>query len=108
MLKPELMIPDDLKDEVGILLSQVRAEKGWKKQKRELMARVAELMLSQGAIGFIGHPTRYFLERNGQSYLYDVPSNRRGHLAVFRGRRVRIVCVGSGKFDRTLLACPVK
>ena len=38
----------------------------------------------------------------------DVPDGRRGKLTPFRGKTVRIVCIGSEQFDRVLMAGEVR
>jgi hypothetical protein len=55
-------------------------------------------MKSKNYIGFAGHPNRYHLSVVGESCLYQIPTNRRGHLSVFRGKLVRLVCVYSGSY----------
>ena len=40
----------------------------------------------------------------GDSCLYDVPTYRKGALTEFRGKRIRVVCVSSGRYDRLLMA----
>ena len=58
-----------------------------------------------GYIEFPGQSQNWFLSRIGDSYLYDVPLNKQGRLKPFRGHRVRVICIGSGKrFERMYMA----
>jgi hypothetical protein len=60
-----------------------------------------------GYVGCTVDPRTYLVHQVGQSFLYDVPLNKRGRLAAFRGKRVRLVCLGSGTFTRWVRVGPV-
>ena len=58
-------------------------------------------------IEFVSDYSKYQLARVGASGLYDVPKNKRGHLSCFRGKTIRLVCIGSGPhFVREYIAKP--
>ena len=98
-------IPDTYVDNIGMLLLEISKYKANTKSKRTLMHEVRDLMEQHGYISFAAQSQNYFLSRVGTSYLYDVPNTKRGKLRVFRGKRIRVVCIGSGKtFRRQYMA----
>jgi len=64
--------------------------------KSEAKAELLSVLERHRYIQFIGHYWRYLAASVGDSYLYDVPMNKRGHLKAFRGRQVRVLCIESG------------
>lgn len=94
-LNHNLQIPDDIHDDVGILLRELHAIPTWTDAKHALYSRFEELVTRKSYLAFTGDCRDYHLERKGQSCLYDVPLNQRGALAKFAGKRVRLVCGGS-------------
>ena len=60
-----------------------------------------------GYIGMQVDPRAYLVHQVGQSFIYDVPLNKRGNLSVFRGKRIRIICLGSGAFTRWIRVGPL-
>ena len=104
MYKVEDMLEDDLDDSVARLTKKLNKRTAWTKKSEELRCELISELEKRQCVAFRGNPQRYHLHRIGQSCLFDVPSNRRGHLKQFRGKRVRIICLGSGRFDRDLVA----
>ena len=104
MFEIEEQIPDTIKDDVSLLIEKLNDRKKWNDESKERLAKLLKLLDRKGYILFSGSPYRYHLYQVGNSCLYDIPMNRRGHLSVFRGKRVRIVCVSSGRYSRTLAA----
>ena len=98
------VIIDTIEDDIQPLLQKLKARKGWNAQARIDLDKLEAKLTKKNYITFIGQPSRYHLSCLGDSCLYDVPTFRKGALVPFRGERVRIVCVGSGRFDRTLMA----
>jgi len=97
-------MPDTYLDEVGTAIRRLKKQPHrsteWIRH-RELL----ETLLSQKRYHrFRGSPYRYHLQRIGDSCLFRVPANRRGHLARFRGKTIRLVCVSSGRFHRDYMA----
>jgi hypothetical protein len=43
----------------------------------------------------------------GNSFIFEIADKRRGLFAPFRGKSVRVICVGSGRFDRTVMVKPI-
>ena len=104
MFELEEQIPDTVNDSISILIEKLNDRKNWNDETKEKLANLLKLLKKQGYIFFSGSPYRYHLYQIGNSCLYDIPMNRRGHLSVFRGKKVRIVCVSSGRYSRTLAA----
>ncbi len=99
---------DNIVDDVSALLSKLNSRKSWDREAQKNLDELIALLEKKKYIIFQGHPSRYHLFRIGDSALYDVPEKRRGHLEKFRGKRVRIICVSSGKFYRQLMAKEIK
>ena len=98
MIAKESMLEDRFSDDVLEAIKLLNAEPKWNSKKHNFKTKLIELLKSEGYIDFtVTNVKQYRISRVGQSYLYDVPLNRRGHLSVFRGKRVRIVCTGSGR-----------
>lgn len=96
--------PDDLNDLIAAKLrflwhAQQSAD-GWSgecERHRRDVDRICEL---NGYVGLSVDPRDYLVHIVGQSLLYDVPADKRGHLAPFAGKRIRLVCTYSGAFRR--------
>lgn len=97
-------IKDPMTDEIGISLKKFQSLSRWNKDKRIARTSLISLLEKKGYISFCGHLDKYHLSCVGESCLYDVPANRRGHLKVFRGERIRLVCVWSGRYERLYMA----
>ena len=104
MTNPQLQLPDPLTDNAGILISALQCRTEWGAEQTGVLEQLIDMLGRKHYITFVGHPARYHLTQIGQSCLMDIPANKRGHLSVFRGKRIRLVCVSSGRFDRQLMA----
>ncbi len=104
MTHPQLQLPDPLTDNAGILIKALQDRTTWSAEQKGLLEQLIHMLGRKRYITFVGHPARYHLTQIGQSCLMDVPTNKRGHLSAFRGKRIRLVCVSSGRFDRQLMA----
>jgi hypothetical protein len=104
MFFKEDLIEDVCTDEAGQLMTAMHKIETWTKAKRDIFKRVIELLEKNEHIFFRGHPDKYHLSVIGSSCFYNVPLNRRGHLSVYRGKLIRFVCVGSGRYDRDYMA----
>ena len=89
---------EDLRaDEDGLLMKKIGSfPTRWSGGQERLRQQLIKSLESKNYIGFSGHPNRYHLGVVGESCLYLIPTNRRGHLSIFRGQLVRLVCVYSG------------
>ena len=97
-------MPDNIKDDVRPFLDALVDRKGWNDATKFALSELKKILKKKRYTSFVGHPSRYHLTRIGDSCLYDVPTDRRGVFSPFRGKRVRLVCVSSGRFDRVLMA----
>ncbi len=100
----EQKISDILTDKAGLILEKIAKIKTYTGQKRLLIEELCELLSNEGYIKFPGHVTRYHLARVGESCRYVVPLKRKGHLARFAGKEVRIICVATRQYDRMYMA----
>jgi hypothetical protein len=99
-----VMLDDDLADDISVILSAMASEASWTKRKAQLKAELVGLLADRKYISFTGCPHRYGISRVGESYLLDVPLYQQGALKPFRGKRVRFVCVRSGRYKRGYMA----
>ena len=97
-------IKDNIKDEAWPYLLSLNKRTSWNEESKEHLEKLKAFLKSKSYISFVGHPNRYHLTRIGDSCLYDVPSFRKGALTKFRGKRIRVVCVSSGRYERLLMA----
>lgn len=70
----------------------------WNWRKCRLRDELEALCPFHGYIGFRADYRAYGLHRVGQSFQYDVPLNKRGHLKLLAGKRVRLICLYSGAY----------
>ena len=100
--------PDTHSDEVGRLVQAIKKIPTVTAEKRALLSELQSIATEHGYITFSAGNHRWHVGKIGESYLYEVPPNKSGYLAKFRGKVVRVVCVGSGtRWVRTYIAGPV-
>ena len=105
MICPKEAIKDNYLDEVQPLLRKLQKKKRFDGESRILKAQLCSLLKKKQYIRFQGSAERFIISKVGDSYLYDVPANKRGHLSMFRGHRIRMICIASGKhFYREYMA----
>jgi len=97
-------IKDTINDEISPFLRQLNKRKKWNNESKENLKILIQILERKKYKFFIGHPSRYHLTKIGDSCLYDVPTYRKGVLAEFRGKRIRLICISSGRYDRHLMA----
>ena len=98
-------IPENFKDEIGIILKKITAIETNTKKKKEHVCELINLGKKNKYLFFDGYTGRYFISRVGMSYIYDVPKNKRGNLKKFKGKTIRIICIASGRnFCRSYMA----
>lgn len=105
-----LIIPDQVEDELGVLLRRLNDIPSWTKEKHQAFEEIRRLAKKRKYKFFKGHCRTYHLQRKGDHGLFDVPPNKRGALAEFRGKRVRLVCGGAWDqySDRWYFAGPIR
>jgi hypothetical protein len=104
MINRDEMIKDDIKDDVHDMVGKLNLYKTWTKEKHQIKNQLIELLDKKKYISFYSLVSRFIVTSIGSSYLYDVPAKKRGHLSIFRNKRVRIICVSSGRFWRIYMA----
>jgi hypothetical protein len=93
-LTQDQLLPDDIEDDVGLCLRQMRSIPTWTREKFELFAKFEQLARKKKYFLFTADGRDYLLYGSGNSSLFDVPLNRRGALKKFAGKRIRLVCGG--------------
>jgi hypothetical protein len=93
---------DGLNDLIGARLrrlwsAQQRA-RGWTAELEHQCCDLERICALHGYVALWVDPRDYLVHRVGQSILYDVPIDKRGHLAPFAGKRVRVACLHNGRF----------
>lgn len=99
--------PDNFDGVIGANLARMREIEGWTAEKRQLRRDLEAITPWFGYAGWTVDPRDYLVQRVGESFLYNVPLNKRGNFSVFRGKRVRVICLGSGAFTRWVRVGPV-
>jgi hypothetical protein len=94
VLKLKEKIDDDLGDEIFITSRQMMAKNTWDKECVQLFEELEKILSKKKYKEFNGDCRRYHLTRKGVSCLFDVPTDQRGFLQQFKGKRVRLVCMG--------------
>ena len=87
---------DKRSDTIGKLLLKLEMLPTWTKEKRTLHEKLLKEVKKRKYFYFWSNCQKYLLSRIGESAVYVVPKNKRGHLSPFRGKKVRIICVGCG------------
>jgi hypothetical protein len=96
---------DNYLDQIQPLLRKLQKKERFDRESRAIKAQLCSLLKKKQYIRFSGNAERFIISKVGDSYLYDVPVNKRGHLSVFRGHRIRIICIASGRhFYREYMA----
>tara|TARA_A100001015_G_scaffold194834_1_gene217228 strand:+ start:1487 stop:1813 length:327 start_codon:yes stop_codon:yes gene_type:complete len=90
-------IPENFNDEIGSLLKQITQIKTNTKIRQEFISDVVNIGKKQKYIFFVGYTHRYFIGRIGQSFIYKVPENKKGTIEKFKGKIIRVICIGSGE-----------
>ncbi len=108
MFNIEEQIKDSCADAAGRLMVAMHKIPTWTKAKRAIYDQLIALLESQEHIYFRGHVDKYHLSVIGSSCFYNVPDKRRGHLSVYRGKLIRLVCVSTGQYDRGYMAIAIK
>ena len=90
-----LVTPDDLDDVLGNLLRRLNTMPTWTKEKIDLYGEIETEAKKQKYKFFKGDCRRYHIQRKGDHGLFDVPIGKRGALAPFQGKRIRLICAGS-------------
>lgn len=101
------ILPDTFEDILGAKIKRMQSIEGWTAEKRRLQRDLDTMSPWFGYVGWTVDPRTYLVHQVGQSFLYDVPLGKRGNFAIFRGKRVRVLCLGSGAFTRWVRVGPL-
>ena len=107
LIRLEHVLPDLCEDILGAKIHRLQTIDRWTAEKRKLQRDLEVMSPYFGYIGLWVDPRAYLVYQVGQSFVYDVPLDKRGHLSVFRGKRIRIICLGSGAFNRWIRVGPL-
>jgi hypothetical protein len=101
VILPHTMISDTKDNLIGHLAAKLRSTPGgWSPTKESMRQHLERLTCMHGYVGNLLDYRDYQLTRVGQSFQYDVPLGKRGFLAQFAGKRVRLVCTYNGPFRK--------
>jgi hypothetical protein len=107
LIRLEHVLPDLCEDILGAKIHRLQTIDRWTAEKRKLQRDLEVMSPYFGYIGLWVDPRAYLVYQVGQSFVYDVPFDKRGNLSVFRGKRIRIICLGSGAFNRWIRVGPL-
>ena len=93
MILVDRVKPDLIVDEISGLRNVFDSHKTWTVAKKLSLENLISALRSSKYQEFNGNYKSYLLGQIGHSFLYAVPETQRGHLAPFRSKLVRIVCV---------------
>lgn len=99
---------DALEDAPGKLARALAARTIWNAEAAALRAALVAHLEAKGYISFDANVTNYGRWHVGESHLFFVPAVRRGALSAFHGKTIRLVCTGSGRYTRGLMAGVVR
>ena len=94
MLIVDDKIKDNLKDKISNITAKMMAKKTWDGECKELFELLEKELTIQKYKKFIGDYRYYHLTQKGHACLYDVPVDQKGYLAEYRGKRIRLICMG--------------
>ena len=105
MLEVENIYIDKLNDKLGIRLREFLVVQNWNKEKHNLVRELFKEIRRQEFIqknefrSFSGNRPSYWLYGGvGSSLIYKVPQNKRGLLSDYRGKVVRLICIGNDRY----------
>lgn len=93
-------IKDPQNDEIGLLLKRFHEINSWTTEKHSLFAQIISKVENENYVKFIADSNTTGLSSIGASCLFDIPENQRGSLALFKGLRIRVICISKAKYSR--------
>jgi hypothetical protein len=94
---------DTENDAISKLITKLNTHPNWTSEKQSILKELVKLLENLNFKMLILKEHRYKVGKVGTSCIYEVSDNRRGLFALFRGKSVRVICVASGRFDRTVM-----
>lgn len=99
MLELENIYIDNVEDEFGALLNKCQSISTWTKEKYLIAEDISKQTQKRKYSVGMGTRSHYYLYGGtGCSLIYQVPSMKRGYLAPYRGKLVRIFSLGSSRY----------
>ena len=89
-------LDDPLSDAAGSLIVAMNAIGTWTKEKRTIQDELVSRLKGENYYFFRGNLSTYPIYITGGSILYKVPGNKKGHLARFRNKTIRLLRIGYG------------
>jgi hypothetical protein len=93
-------IQDPENDEIGKLLKRFHEINSWTQEKHILCAEIFNQAEKENYIKFIADGNTIGLTSIGSNCLFEIPLNQRGSLAIFKGQRIRVICLSQVKYSR--------
>jgi hypothetical protein len=97
------IIEDKTNDGVSKLIAKLNNVPNWTSEKQLLLKELVKLLENLNFKMLILKEHRYKVGKVGNTFIYEVSDKRRGLFTPFRGKSVRVICVASGRFDRTVM-----
>lgn len=97
------IIEDKINDDLSKLLSDFNSYPTWNLEKQNHLKELISYLKRQNYSMLVLKEHRYKVGKVGNSFIYEVSDKRRGLFLGYRGKSVRVICVGSGRFDRTVM-----
>ena len=101
------ILVDTIDDEISEEIRRLNALTKWTSEKWKLLESLISRLESLQYQQFVLKEHRYKAGVIGNSFIYKVSEKRRGLFAPYRGKSVRVICVASGRFDRTVMVKPI-
>lgn len=98
---------DTIEDELTKKLLQLNSIPSWTSEKQNFLKDLISHLEKNHFKQLVLKEHRYTVGKVGNSFIFKIADNRRGLFAPFRGKSVRVICVGSGRFDRTVMVKPI-
>ena len=102
------VIEDKTNDEASKLIIKLHKVHNWTAEKQSILKELLLLLENMNYKMLILKEHRYKVGKVGNSFIYEVADKRRGLFFPYRGTSVRVICVASGRFDRTVMVKPIE
>jgi hypothetical protein len=106
-IKIDTKMLQSIDGQIDHLLSEFHELETWSTEKHYLRDRLEEFLRANGYDWHYGKTAPFYeLMGIGNDRIEHIPPKRRGHLQPYRDKTVRIICIGSGRFERTYAVGP--
>ncbi len=103
MTKSIKIIEDNTNDELSKLLIEFNSLTHWNSKKQTFLKEFISLLEKKNYKMLVLKEHRYKVGKVGNSFIFEISDKRRGLFSPYRGKFVRVICIRSGKFDRTVM-----